>query len=291
MFNAEDIIELEKKWLKYKIKQKSKLYIIIILIITILSFIGYQVLFIKHPIKYKKPQIEKVETKILNTKPIVKPIVKIKKIENNDTKKTTTNSIIKKPLIKELNATKKSIQKKQILVIKNKKPYYFKLEATDQGSELFSSNGFLTLNLPLKEYNKSSIIEKDVQIHPIREIQKVLLDEKMDKKPKISIDMKEIDTISYLKDKYYATSSIVFALMLSEEYYYAKDYRNSLKWSLTANDIDSQNTKSWYWFAKSKVKLNKKEDAIRALKAYLSNNRSKRLSILLNKIEMGDTND
>ena len=79
--------------------------------------------------------------------------------------------------------------------------------------------------------------------------------------------------------------------MLAEEYYYDKKYNETLKWALTANDIDAQNTKSWYWFAKSKVKLNHKKDAVRALKAYLANNSSKRLSTLLRKIEFGDTDD
>ena len=43
MFNAEEIVELEKKWFKYKVKQKSKLYIFILSFITIfyLSYLYY----------------------------------------------------------------------------------------------------------------------------------------------------------------------------------------------------------------------------------------------------------
>ena len=282
MFNTKDIIELEKKWLKYKIKQKSKVYIFI-LVISILAFIFYTI--------YNSQQKDiytQTTTKNINPIKQTKPLV----IENNNNSKKNTNtiSVVKKSIPSENNV---SISPK---VVKEKiisKPYYFKLKSTEQGSELFSSNGFLTLNI---EHNieKQEDTEKIVKqiIQPIRETQISTNNKEVKKqKTKISIDMKEIDTIAYLKDKYYSTSSIVFALMLAEEYYYEKKYKQALKWALTANDIDSQNTKSWYWFAKSKVKLGKIEDATRALKAYLANNNSKRLSTLLHKIELGDTDD
>ncbi len=305
MFNAEDIIELEKKWFKYKLKQKIKLYIILIISIIILTYIGYQAFELKQTAQYKKNNIEKkvkvkkqkfkdisAKKKIINEQNNSKNTINI---EQNSTVNIINTQIPKKPILKESNNSKKIVQKKHDILTKkeNLKPYYFKLEPTDQGSELFSSNGFLKLNLPFKkEKVKEKVMIKEVPaVQPIRKIETATEEHTIIKKPKISIDMQEVDTISYLKDKYYSTSSIVFALMLAEEYYYAKNYEDALKWSLTANDIDAQNTKSWYWFAKSKVKLNKKEDAIKALKAYLSNNSSKRLSTLLNKIELGDTDD
>ena len=290
MFNAEEIIELEKKWFMYKLKQKSKIYIFLSVLIFSFSFISYKFYFVKDKIQ---------------TNQIVKKEVKQKK----QSAKKPDIIIVKKDVIpKEINNTiveKKSLDINKTVVIKNNKqkniqitkidttkPYHFKLEPTAQGSGLFSSNGFLTLNLPFEEVQKETVKELQEEIiQPIRKIQENSSKNIVNKKPKISIDMKEMDTIAYLKDKYYSTSSIVFALMLAEEYYYEKDYNNSLKWALTANDIDTQNTKSWYWFAKAKVKLNKKEDALRALRAYLSNNSSKRLSTLLHKIELGDTDD
>jgi len=308
MFNAEDIIELEKKWFKYKVKQKIKFYIILIISTIILTYIGYQTFELKQTTQHKKENKKNIEKEVKIKKQKFKAINTKKKIinEQNNSKNTinieqnTTVNIVNsqisnKSVLKESNNTKKTVQKKQNMVIKkeNLKPYYFKLVPTDQGSELFSSNGFLKLNLPFKkEEVKERVMIKEIPIvQPIRKIEAAVEKQTIIKKPKISIDMQEVDTISYLKDKYYSTSSIVFALMLAEEYYYVKNYEDALKWSLTANDIDPQNTKSWYWFAKSKVKLNKKEDAIKALKAYLSNNNSKRLSTLLNKIELGDTDD
>ncbi len=287
MFNAEDIIELEKQWFKYKNKQKIKLGFFLLLIIIISSFVIYTVYFpqqvhinTQNIIKKisKKPEIKKQKTKTL-IKENISNIINTNAIEIPIESNTTTKEIVKLP---------KVIVKKD-----NSKPYHFKIEPTDQGSELFSSNGFLTLNLIYGDNKQNTLKEnKNEVVEPIKDIQSNISKRVVrEKKKSISIDMQEMDTITYLKDKYYSTSSIVFALMLAEKYYYEKKYNNALKWSLISNDIDSQNTKSWYWFAQAKVKLNQKKDAIKALEAYLSNNNSKRLSTLLHKIELGDTDD
>ncbi len=268
MFNAEEIIELEEKWFKYKIKQKVKLCIFILLFVSASSFIAYKILIEQH---VKLP-----------VKNIAKTVIKKEKKLIDESKNKHT---VKKVIV-DINKTIKKIAKKE-----ESNPYYFKLEPREQESELFSSNGFLTLNTTDKDDMLVNTNKKDI-IFPISEMEEIVPTKVLKTtKPKISIDMQEVDTIAYLKDKYYSTSSIVFALMLAEEYYNNKNYKDTLRWALIANDIDAQNTKSWYWFAKSKVKLNQKKDALRALKAYLANNDSKRLNTLLHKIELGDTDD
>lgn len=112
-----------------------------------------------------------------------------------------------------------------------------------------------------------------------------------EEKPKgfIKIESHEINSISYLKEKFDSTHNIVFALMLAEEYYLNKNYTECNKWALIANNIDADNEKSWVWFAKSKVKLGNKDDAILALKTYLKNNKSQAAQSLLNQITLGET--
>ncbi len=114
-----------------------------------------------------------------------------------------------------------------------------------------------------------------------------------DIKPKgvIKIESQEMNSIHYLKDKFEKTNNIIFALMLAEEYYLAQDYTQSNKWALIANQLDADNEKSWLWFAKSKVKLGQKEDAIVALKAYIKNNKSKTAQTLLNQIYLGEIHE
>lgn len=107
----------------------------------------------------------------------------------------------------------------------------------------------------------------------------------------IKIETHEVNSIQYLKEKFEKTHSITFALMLAEEYYLAKNYNESNKWALIANNVDSENEKSWIWFAKSKIKLGHKEDAALALKAYLKNNKSQAAQSLLNQIAVGEVID
>jgi len=291
MFNAEEIVELEKKWFRYKVKQKSKLYIILTSLIIIITLISYQFYktknldtnIVTNNIKIKenfKVAKKKNPPKIKEYKEINSTITKIDKKEKKIIK-VTKQSI-------DTNFTKEKIDTKKMLV-KDNKSYYFKLEPTIQGNELFSSNGFLNYNSPIqRKENKST----QKVIPPIKQVKKIMSNkDTINKNSSISINIKEMDRTTYLKEKFYKTSSIVFALMLSEEYYYDSKYNKALEWSLIANEIDPQNTRTWYWFAKSKVKLNQKDDAIKALKAYLSNNKSKRLNTLLHKIELGDTDD
>ena len=110
-------------------------------------------------------------------------------------------------------------------------------------------------------------------------------------KSKITIETQEINSIKYLIEKFEKTHNIIFALMLAEENYLNKNYNESVKWALMANSIDAENEKSWLWFAKSKMKLSKKDDAIAALQAYLKNNKSSAAQSLLNQIIIGEFHD
>ncbi len=115
--------------------------------------------------------------------------------------------------------------------------------------------------------------------------------EDIKQKGMVKIESQEINSVHYLKEKFEKTNNIIFALMLAEEYYLSKDYVQSNKWALIANQLDADNEKSWLWFAKSKVKLGQKEDAIVALKAYIKNNKSKAAQTLLNQIHLGEIHE
>ncbi|WP_458701516.1 tetratricopeptide repeat protein [Sulfurospirillum sp. 1307] len=303
MFNAEDIIELEKKWLRYKIKQKIKNYsIFLFLILIILSSVYFYLNYSKFQYFFTKKEIKNIE--IVKNEPKSKEIVKkeISKIDKKQITKVTINEEKTKPIVnkKETTIDKNSTTKNSLHVedniskvipnkelTKKQEPYSFKLIASNELNELFSSSGELLFNPPYVKVKKAvkeeSLEKKQVSLKNTSHIKK-------EKSSNISIDMKEIDTIAYLKEKFYKTSSVVFALMIAEEYYNQNKYKDSLKWSLIANDVDSLNDKSWYWFAKSKIKLGQIDDAKKALNAYLKQNKSKRLSMLLNKIQHGDLN-
>ena len=287
MLSANDIAELEKKYSKYIFKKRVKLFFILILILSVILFTLYYLLYGANNQK-----------NILDTNKTAKSIIKkIKPIDSNLTKieKTTT-------IKKENNATKpeKNISNMTEEIIKldanisNDNNIEKKLVFHIEPQNKIVSNTKTTKTLRLNRYflSKKSKAIKQKNINAVKNINKndTMLKEK-DIKPKIHIEMRDIDSIQYLKEKFQRTHDLVFALMLCENYYSQKNYRKSLKWSIIANDIDSKNEKSWMWFAKSKYRLNKKEDAIKALKAFLKSNESKNIRLLLKDIINGELND
>ena len=117
--------------------------------------------------------------------------------------------------------------------------------------------------------------------------QEIVLYANKPKKAKIIISSKKIDKLKYLKERYNETGRAFYAILISKEYYKKRLYFKSLLWATTANSIDSSSEESWIMFAKNKVKLGKRGDAINALSAYLKVNNSKKIKILLTNIKNG----
>jgi len=87
-----------------------------------------------------------------------------------------------------------------------------------------------------------------------------------------------------LRKKFYATNNVKYALEIAERYYGAKQYQKALKWALIANEVDEKKPQSWILFAKTKMKMGKKQDALNVLKAYLKTYSSAKVSRYLKKI-------
>ncbi len=290
MISAEDIVELEKKWLRYKIKTGFKFYIFfIIFILVITSLIYYMFIKDNDAIKVdnsnESNKTEKMKfLKKLNfqnnskTKKIKQNAfdVNISKIDSNKTKNDITYDI--EQYIMYNNSLKKN---KAILKPKQEEPFSFKIEPTPQKAEQFFNSRELILHKPYS----NEVSTENKLVLPLKNNQNKIQNKNL------VIGTTKINTIEYLKNKFYKTSNISFALRITKEYYYKKEYKKSLKWALIANDLDSSNEDTWYWFAKSKVKLNEKENAIKALKAYLAQKESVKLKALLTKIQHGDSND
>ncbi len=93
--------------------------------------------------------------------------------------------------------------------------------------------------------------------------------------PLIQISSVEVNThkhknsIKSIRKKFQQTNNIKYAMELAHRFYQVKKYNSALKWALIANEINPKASKSWILFAKTKVQLGKKKDAINALQAYL----------------------
>jgi len=282
MLNAEDIVLLERKWFVYKFKSKLKLILFFIIIILM---IAGSILFFIHSKSISKvqKQVPQIESKKIEKPKNSSEYKSIPLIKNNEKNITTKTNIFKSD--SENNATTiASIPQNKKLDIKNtplkqkkqktKKPYFFQLNPTLKNNDLFSSSGVLKFNKPFSHNKESQISSPTTNKKPID----------INKKEAISISTTKIDTITYLKDKYASSGNIVFAIMLCEELYNLHRYDESLRWALSANEIDPTNEKSWYWFAKNKVALGEKKDAIKAIRTFLKNHSSRRLKKLLKEI-------
>ena len=184
----------------------------------------------------------------------------------------------------------------------------------DKLSLPFSTNSFSALKLDAIEKNFNgnavdlTIMEKDfdglegltlsdIELLDIQEpvskvasaskkVQKsIIIKSSKKKRGKVFISSQKIGSLSFIKKKFYATNNISFSLLLSKKFMEKRSYNNALKWALISNEIDEKNEESWILFAKAKVELGKKQDAINALSIYLKNNNSIQVKKALEKIK------
>ncbi|QCD52701.1 hypothetical protein [Campylobacter sp. RM16192] len=92
-------------------------------------------------------------------------------------------------------------------------------------------------------------------------------------------------SIDELERRFEKSHSYNFAIILAKLYYDKRDYKNSEKWSIIANELNSDDERSWVFFAKSKNQLGKKDEAIRILRIYNERVNSKTIEELLSHIE------
>ena len=285
MLNANEIVELEKKVFQYRLKQRLHYLIFSVLfcLFVLMGFYFYPTLlaFI-HPSDQSSvvttPQSEINASEKNATSLVPSSDANITKAPTPAVQKADETLFLQLPAI-----GKNTPEKKESYL---PEPVDKKRSFGIQEEEL--ANKVVTRKMPTIEdesFYRSKEDKIDTALLP-----PPLLDEPK-QKGIIKIETHEVNSIQYLKNKFETTHNITFALMLAEEYYHAKNYNECNKWALIANNADSDNEKSWIWFAKSKIKLGHKEDAVLALKAYLKNNKSQAAQSLLNQINVGEVID
>ena len=102
---------------------------------------------------------------------------------------------------------------------------------------------------------------------------------------KINLNGSSINYIETMKKKFTRSKNPRDALLLAKAFYEKKEYSQSEKWALTANKIDSSNDESWHMFAKSKLKLGQKNEALKILSSYYKKSHSPKTKALIIKIK------
>ncbi|WP_304542940.1 CDC27 family protein [Sulfurimonas microaerophilic] len=83
-------------------------------------------------------------------------------------------------------------------------------------------------------------------------------------------------------------NSPALSLFLAKQYYSLGDYSKAYNYALVTNQLDKENEDSWILFSKSLVKLGKKQLAQKALEEYIKFSHSSNAELLLDDITTGE---
>lgn len=94
-----------------------------------------------------------------------------------------------------------------------------------------------------------------------------------------------VGSVSSLEAGYASLPTYDKAIDIAKIYLKQGDNIKAQKWALRANEIDSNDEVSWEIYSTASAKLGQKDQAIKALKAYLNVKPSKKLAKLLDELE------
>lgn len=259
-----NINELENRWLRYKIKAYIPHAVIVLSLIVIFTVIALITGSKTDETAADKTQVQKI--KKVEQQPVLVKNSKEKSI--NDTEQ---ESLKKEPVHKQE-------------MPKEKKPELNKVVISPS----------LNFMQEIEEETKNKTVKKPL---PKKTPKKVETKKKSEPKPvlkeerqTIVIDIGKEDTQKEIEDvirRFKKTNSPVLSLFVAKKYYEAGNYTMAYNYALITNGIDSEIEPSWLIFAKSLVKLNKKDKAIKTLKEYIAHSHSSRAQTLLDEIVSG----
>jgi len=259
-----NIHDLEQRWLKYKIKFYLP-YIITIIFTIILSIALVFILDTK-----KDSDAILASTEIVQTQTPLKPIVK-KKIVQEKVPEHIENKVEK--IIKKQTSVENIAQEKQ-LVLTPSLDFMKKLK-TD------------SVNSYQSQKPRTNEVQKVYE--PIVNEQKTTTKfESIPKKQKINISTKETQNdIQHVIKRFKKNNNPTLSLFVAKKYYKLGDYRKAYNYALITNEINNEIEQSWIIFAKSLVKLKKKNLAIKTLSKYVNHSHSGNAKVLLDDIKSG----
>ena len=242
-----DILSLERRWRKYKIK--SYLPHFIISIATIAILIGISIIFIS-----SKNTVKKVET--------IKPSV----IQKSIPKDLHDNDMILEPSMQFIESISPNIQPPQAI---NAQPKSLPVKSVIEPKvPNFVTSGQLVKTNP-----------PSVPIAPPPSIVRP-------KVPTMKHDSNAFD-IHEIEERFKVNSNPHLGLYIARYHYEHANYTEAYNYALKTNSINSTIEESWLIFAKSLVKLGKNDQAKKTLQLYISQSNSDSAKSLLYSIEQG----
>jgi tetratricopeptide (TPR) repeat protein len=195
-------------------------------------------------------------------------------------------------IVYDKNTTKQKIEKKPLIFIENKSLEKLEVKQAKQ-QEVLESPDEIVEDLPLSDDNpirkkprvKMNIVTTEM---PTVKKKRVAKEEKTHKRKHLTIK-KTSGSSAYkeVAERFRETQDTDDSLFLARTYYNMKQYKKAEYWALQTNNINSNIEESILIFAKTKVKLGHKNEAIRILSKYIKGSDSMEAKILLEKIKKG----
>ena len=261
-----NIHDLEKRWLKYKLKSFIP-HILLSLIVIISITLILRVLNKQQANKSSEViLLNNKEQKVVATKVIeevkvapIKPQITLKEIKKEATK------IIQK-------ADKKLILTPSLDFIKNLRT---------SSTHSYSSDNFQQTQK--KETSKKRVQNKRKK----RKLKHKKVAHQTPQK-KILIQKQETQSdIDHVIKRFQKNNNPALSLFVAKKYYKLGDYKQAYNYALLTNQINNNIEQSWIIFVKSLMKLHKKEQAINILRNYIQHSKSANAKVLLDDIKSG----
>lgn len=261
-----NVQELERKWMKYKIKSYI-LYIIIFLFAIIILISGLYYSTTLHVSNQNTTHITRDINKSIN------PNNSLKIKQTNAMKPVVFNDkLVLQPSLGFIDNISNSVntshnnnlnsipETKIEDLVEPKVKYIPAQRAVKEPTIPLLATSKNNINAPIKEIQAKKI---DIEVH--------------------SAD----DDLQDIIKRFKKTNNPTLGLFLAKKYYDAKKYDLAYNYALLTNQIDSKLDMSWIIFVKSLVKLGHKDMAIKTLKTYIKDSDSRQGAILLDEIESG----
>lgn len=285
MLNTRD---LEKRWLKYKIKSLIP-YFVILLSSSVILIIA--ALFFSNKDKVNSHITE--QAKALNSEPISIQKPKEIAVPTQNSEPPVISSIITEKEMQDIYPQKEIHQQKEKekekenttkVILKPSMDFMKKMQESSDGYYV-SSVEEETFNTPYSNTQQESSNVK--QVTPVEiTVEEQNIDSNENKKIVIT-KQNSLQDLQDAEKRFKKNNSPALSLFLAKQYYALNDYHKSYNYALITNQLDKTNEDSWLIFSKSLVKLGKKDLAVKALKEYIKFSHSGNAELLLDEIISG----
>jgi tetratricopeptide (TPR) repeat protein len=141
-----------------------------------------------------------------------------------------------------------------------------------------------------KEQRKKSTEQEEIEQEEAKqELEPVIIEEiELDKSHPLKIQRQNTqDDLSLVLERFSKNNNPALSLFIAKKYYEMQNYHQSYNYALITNRINDNIEASWIVFAKSLVKLGRRDEAIKTLKSYFEYSKSTQAKTLLEEIERG----